>query len=436
MTSHFKLLFRIFLLLAGVIFLAEAQAQYNIVDRFQILEDKFRTQEMLRPHGHDFYLDIVALANTDVMDFIDEADEVANFQGSESEQITRAQQFLRQYNQTEQNLRIGVGLGIPIFSFTAFGIKFKPSLRANFNLGFLMGIQTSNLTTAQAIEYLGNDLDPLIKNKLNNCVSSFSPSTTLASRDIVKFMVDNAALCQLSATEQAYLTPFIGQYYFPEDTTVPDIYNYIKGEGRVGLNFDYIYDKHFFGSLNIYALGRADYSVRISADALTNDDSDIADLPDELNTTVNMALDYRLGYKNGNLTGIVGLEDVKIARMSDSEAEAGALLYGEDMLIRFHGEYLYKYSLFSVKPFVGLHKRSSYGIGDGYYAGADLGMHVWEDRIGLRFRGMLDSEHVTFAPRMDLWLLELEYMLKQPIKSDVDGIKPSTIHSLNLRIAI
>lgn len=424
MIERFKLYLKITFLLIGVAFVAEAQA-YNIVDRFQLLEDKFRTQEMLRPLEHDFIIDITALANTDVMDFVDEADAVSK--GEESTQLSRAQAFLRQYDKTEQNLRVGLNLGIPIFSFTAFGVKIKPSIRASGNLGFLMGIQTSNLTTAQALEYVGNDIDANLKTALQSC--NFSGIT--AGADIVQYAIDNC----LTPAQDVVAASYVNKYFYPTDTTVPDIYNYIKGEARVGLNFDYIYDEHFFGTFSLYGLGRADYALRVSANTLQNN-SDALELPDTLNTTVNAAIDYKLGYKNGNLLGFVALEDVKLARMSDKEQEAGQLLYGEDMLIRLHGEYLYKYSLFSVKPFVGLHKRSSYGLGEGYYLGADLGAHVWNDRIGLRMRGMIDSEHFTISPMMKLWLIHVEYMLKQPMSSNVDGIKPSTIHSLNFRISI
>lgn len=427
MIERFKLYLKITFLLIGVAFVAEAQA-YQIVDRFQLLEDKFRTQEMLRPLEHDFIIDITALANTDVMDFVDEAGNVADFQGSDSEKLARAQQFLRQYDKTEQNLRVGINLGIPIFSFNAFGIQFRPSIRAQGNLGFLMGIRTSSLTTAQALEYVGNDIPADIRTALQSC--NFGGIGN--GDDIVQHAITN---CGLTAAQNTILGSFTGKYFFPSDTTVPDIYNYIKGEARVGLNVDYVYDEHFFGAFSLYGLGRADYSLRVSASTLANN-SDALELPDEMNTTVNAAIDYKFGYRNGNLLGFVALEDVKLARMSDKEEEAGQLLYGEDMLIRLHGEYLYKYSLFSVKPFAGLHKRASYGLGDGYYVGADLGAHVWEDRIGLRMRGMVDSEHFTISPMMKLWLVHVEYMLKQPLASEVDGVKPSTIHSLNFRISI
>ena len=175
--------------------------------------------------------------------------------------------------------------------------------------------------------------------------------------------------------------------------------------------------------------------MRISKKALTSD-GDLLNLPDDMNTTVNAAIDYTLGYRNGNLTALAGIEDLKLASISDNEEEAGVLNYGTDPLLRLHTEYLYRYSGFSVKPFVGIHKRASYGIGDGYYLGADLGAHVWSDRVGLRVRGMVDSEHFTFSPMVNLWLMHVEYMLKQPLSSEVNGLKPATIHSLNIRISI
>jgi hypothetical protein len=52
--SKLKTLIKIALLLSGVVLLAEAQAQsYEIVKRFQILEDKFRTYEMLDSYEHE-----------------------------------------------------------------------------------------------------------------------------------------------------------------------------------------------------------------------------------------------------------------------------------------------------------------------------------------------------------------------------------------------
>ena len=422
---------RIFLLLAGVVLLAETQAAYHIVDRFQLLEDKFRTHEMMRPYDNDdFIFDVSALLNTDMTDFIDEAKDVADFEGSSTEQLAMSQEFLRKYDKTEQNLRVNVGLNIPFFDFSVAGVKFKPSLRVNGNLGMLMGIQASNLTIEQAVEYLGSDVPDFLKNALLSCVTD-----SVKGQNIITYLI-NTPSCGLTNQQKEVAREYESEnYIFPADTTTPDIYNYIKAEARAGLYFDYIYDEHFFGQFNVYALGRADYRVRVSSESLTND-GDVIDLPDEMNTTINAAVDYTLGYRNGNLTAYAGIEDLKLTTVSDNEEEGGALIYGNDPLFRVHSEYLYKFMLFSVKPFVGLHKRASYGFSDGYYVGADLGAHVWSDRVGLRVRGMVDSEHFTFSPMAKLWLVHVEYMLKTPLSSEVGGLKPATIHSLNLRISI
>jgi len=38
------------------------------------------------------------------------------------------------------------------------------------------------------------------------------------------------------------------------------------------------------------------------------------------------------------------------------------------------------------------------------------------------------------APRVKLWLMQLEYSLKQPLKSKINDTKVSTLHSLNFRL--
>lgn len=435
MRRSWKDYFRIICILLSVLIIAETtQATgYDIVNRFKLLEDKFKTNEMLTPLGHDFLFDVGILLNKDLFDVIDEVDKVSDTPGDTTAKLAAAQALLRKYDKTEQNVRFRLNLGFPLPSFTAFGVKIIPDFRTHVGLGILLGFRSSNLSVAdliaQAAEYLGSDIPDAIKNKLSiaACTSGMTAGT-----DIVQHMI-NTSGCGLSEAEKALVTPFVGKYKLPSDTTIPDIHNYIKGEAKVGFNFNYIYDEHFFGTLALYGLGRADMKVRVSADALANK-GEVGDLGEELNTTVNLASDYRFGYKNGNLRGWAAIEEIKLSRMSDNEEKAGALRFGDDPLLRVHGEYLYKLSIFNVKPFVGVHKRSGYGFGDGLYAGADMGMYVWGDRLGLRLRTMVDNEHFTLSPMAKLWFMHLDYMLKAPLKSEVDGVKPSALHSLNFRL--
>lgn len=426
MKNRFLFAFKILALIAGVTFLAEAQsADYDVVKRFKLLEDKFATHEMLTPLGHDFLIDIHALLNKDLFDFIDEADAVSKTQGSDAQKIAAAQTFLHKYDKTEQNVRVRLNLGFPLPSFTVWGVKLVPDFRVGAGLGILMGIRTTTFDINNILQYVGNDIDPALLTYLQSC--NFSGITSASNKDIVQFAVTN---CGVPA---AVATPYLNKYYAPSDLTAPNVFNYVKGEARAGFYVGYEKGEHWFGNVNLYGLARADAKIVVTDAALAGN-GEVGELPDELNTTMNMVTDLKFGYKNGNLQGFAAVEELKIARMSDNEAKAGKLLYGEDALIRVQGDYLYKFVGFDLKPFAGTHVRSGYGAGDGFYAGGDIGYYVWNDRIGLRFRTMVDKEHLTISPAAKLWFMHIEYMLKTPMKSEVDGVKPSTLHSLNFRL--
>jgi hypothetical protein len=401
-----------------------ASSDYKVVERFKLLEDKFKTTDMLNAPGHDFYLDIGALANKNLTGFIDEAKEVDNPDSNVA--LANAQAFLRKYDKTEQNARIKFGLGFPLPSFTIFGAKIKPNFRAGVRAGILMGIRTESFTVADALAFLPSDLDPAVQAVLEAC--NFVTPGLSAGEDIVQYAVTN---CGLDST---LAQPYIGKYKYPDDDTVPLVHNYVNGEGRAGLYFDYALDDRWWGSFNIYGLGRADFRIIASADTLAGEE-EVGDINFD-NNMLNLTTDLKFGYKNGNLSGFTAIEEIKIATLSDNKETAGEPLYGDDIMFRLHGEYIYKLSNFDVKAFAGTHQRSGYGFGDGFYGGADLRLHIWDERMKLRFRGMLDNEHFTFSPMMDLWLIRFEYVLKQPLSSDYNGVKPSTLHSLNLRIEI
>lgn len=418
MKTRMDTILRILVLLMGVVILAETQAStYDVVNRFKLTEDRMYTQDMLNPYGHNFVLDIKAMLNKDLPDFLDGIDEVDKAANT----LTAAQAFLRQYDKTEQNLRVGLGIGIPLPTFHVSKVKIVPDFRVKAGLGLLMGIRTSTFTVAQALDYVGNDA---IKTLIGAC----DFTGLAAGGDIIVFARDNGCI----TTAQA--APFLDQYFAPSDTTVPNISNYVKVDARVGLNFDYFYGKHWFGNLSLYGHGRIDYKLIVSDQSLAGK-TDVGELPDDQNTTINLSTDLTFGYKNGKLKGFVSVEEIKLSEMSNNEAEGGKLIYGNDPLIRLHGSYEWRYSAFTLFPFAGVHKRSGYDLSDGLYVGTDLGAHVWKERLGVRVRLQADPEHITFAPKMKLWFLSFEYMLKAPIKGETDGVKPATVHSANLRLS-
>ncbi|OUR99920.1 hypothetical protein A9Q84_02500 [Halobacteriovorax marinus] len=413
------------LLLVTALTTSSAFAEYDVIERYTFLEDKFKTHDSLNAVGHDFYLELGGLFNKNLFDVIDEGEEIDKTAGGSAAKITAAQAFLRKYDKTEQNVRAKVGFGFPLPSFTIQGVKLKPNFRVGATFGVLMGIRTKNADVNAALEYVSSGLDPAIRDLLKVC--NFSVPGIANGGDIIQYGVDNCGVPAVTAA------PFLNKFFFPDDTTVPVIYNYVKGEGKAGFYIDYTYEDNWYGSFNLYGMGRADAKVIVTDTALAGQ-GEIAEFGDELNTTVTLSTDLKFGYKNKDLKAFLALEEVKLATMSDNKEKAGETLYGNDMLIRLQGEYIYNLGNFRLNVFGGLHHRGGYSFGKGYYLGTDLLAHVWEERLKWRVRGMIDNEHITFSPMMDLWFLNLEYALKLPIQSEVDGVKPSTLHVVNLRL--
>ena len=191
--------------------------------------------------------------------------------------------------------------------------------------------------------------------------------------------------------------------------------------------------KNFFGHVNLYALARVDTFLKITSATLTSDGAGF-DAPSDIEET-NLTIDAAVGYRMDNFSIIASMDEVKIANLS--EADDANNLYGTPTLFKVYGEMNFKpFDFMKLKAFGGFHMREGYGIGDGYYLGADLGAYVWGDRLGIQFRTQLDAEHITLAPQFKFWVMQLEGMYKLPITDDVDGRKPGSILGANLRIFI
>lgn len=412
-------------LAAGLLLLGLQSAHaYNVVDRYKLLEDRFKTQDMLNPIGHDFFLDLRVGLNKNLPDIISDAGDVADVEG-ESESLAAAQEFLREYENTEQTLNAKVSLGFPLPSFTAFGVEFKPNFRASGNIGANIGIRKEKLDANNIFDLINVDLPPELEQAIRNHinVTGFQPHEDI---------VEKACTTGNGIADTSVCTPFLNQYFYPEDD-VPNLFVFAKLDAQAGLFTNYNYGENVFGSFNLYGMHRTDMFFRISQEALSRD-QDVISLGDEENSEVYAMIDYHLGYRLDNYAASVGVEELKLATISDRKAGSKAPVYGTDALIRLHAQAEYKLSNLKVTPFLGAHKRSGYGFGDGAYLGADVMAHVWGEKLGIRMRGQIDKEHLTLSPMLKLWLMHIDYTLKQPLSSDVDGVKVSALHSLNFRL--
>jgi hypothetical protein len=426
---------RLFLLVAVVAFLASVQAkaaEYDVVKRYKLLEDKFYTYEMLNPYGHDFIIDTAVYLNKNLQTMIKDGKAVSKFEGTTAQKITEGTNFLDKYKNTEQTVRVKFQLGIPLPTLNFGVFKLVPDLRAGVGVGMNLGIRTQTYSFAQIVDLLGSDVPANIKNAATLCPEP-APGA-----DIVQNIITNAGIgsCPaMTAAERTAAQSFTNLYFRPTTNEFPALHSYAKGQGRGGLNVNYFIAENWFGNVNLYMNGRMDMRAIATADSLARNGK-IDGFGGEKNTTVDVATDLKFGYKNGNLASFVSAEEVKVSRMSDNEDKGVKLIYGDDPLYRLHSEYTYKFIGFDLKPFAGLHNRVGYDLSAGLYGGGDIGFYVWNDRLGIRMRGMVDTEHFTVSPQLKLWLMHLDYMLKLPVTSNVDGVKPSAIHAINFRIFI
>jgi hypothetical protein len=393
---------------------------YDVTERFKLSEDRFKTEEMLRPFGHDFIFDVNAWANKNLTDLLDDIDDVSSQSGTDLDRINAAGDLLEKYRDTEQTVRISVNLGFPLPTFTAWGVKIVPDFRIKAGWGANMGIRAENFNISTVLNFVGDEISDTVKSAITAQFNSLS-----AGDDIV------ASACTAAGISDADCVGR-GLYFVPTNTSVPVITAFTKLDVKAGPLFNFTKDD-WAGAFRFYGLHRTDYYALITADQIARGQS-VTDGAEELNSQVFLNFDFRIGKVIDNYSFFAKIEEIKIARLSDKISTGGDLKYGTDPLIRIHGDALYSLSAFSFKPFLGVHKRSGYSLAYSYYAGADLGAHVWGDRLGIRLRGMVDKEHLTISPQFKLWLMQLEYSLKQPLSSQVDDVKVSTLHSLNFRI--
>jgi len=413
---------------------------YNVVERYKVLHDKFSTYQMLSPIGHDFHLDIFALTNKDILDFVDDADEAAknaDTAATFADQVVIINNFLNEYENTEQTQKISVKLGFPIFSFTMFGIKVKPNFRVHADLGTNIGVRKEAFDVNAALDLLAADIPPLIYTLVsqywNAVVGSLSQGDNIV-HEICTYAVGQGDIPNVNVCDPYRTDP---TYNWPGAADVPNVFVMLKTDVKAGFFFDWESagkkNNKFFGAFNLYALGRADLKRRINQSILLTN-SDVIDLGDELNTQINVTGDFKFGYKTKNYSLWGAVEELKFAKASDNIDKAGDLNYGTDPLLRFHGDATVKFIGFTLKPFAGFHKRSGYGFEDGLYGGADLGFHIMGDRFGVMIRGMVDNEHITLAPQIRLWLAQLELMGKVPMSNEKDGVKTASLFAVNLRL--
>lgn len=419
--------------------LIQSASAYDVVDRYKLIEDKLKTEAMMRPFGHDFLLDINASMNKNALDFVDDVTKAGETQGTTDAKLSAANAVLAKYDKTEQTIKVNLNIGIPIFSFTAWDVNVKPNLRVNADMGANIGIRSEQLTPEKIIDLFADDIPAALQTEIRkanfftDCKARTTSSTYGAGTtcDVIEYC--NSGSTSLPAEAKLYCsTQKVGQYVFPTDQAVPNFDLFAKLDVRAGLYNEFTSGEHFFGHWNLYGLSRTDIFQKVTSSQIAAGQE--IELPKKQNTETTLQTDLKFGYKNSNYSTFLAAEEIKISKMKERDTGSKEQSYGYDPLVRFHADALYRWNALSIQPFLGVHKRSGYGFSDGMYLGADAGAHVWGDRLGLMLRGMVDKQYLTLTPRIKLWLMQLEYSAKAPLKSTDGDTKLSAIHSIDLRL--
>ena len=415
-------------LVLGTLMVFSTAHAYDVVERFKIIEDKFKTEDMLNPMGHDFFLDFGASLNKNLTDVLDDVDKASSFKGTDNEKLDEAKRVLTKYDKTEQTVRIKFGLGFPLPSFTAWDVKVKPNFRTNLNVGANIGIRSQKFNNQTLLDLFRDQIPA----ELQTLILGLSLSS-IQGQDIRTICIADPGV-QANPIALAYCNNLpVGKYVVPTNIdSEPTMTLLAKVDAKAGFFNDYTYGEHFFGHFNLYGMGRADLYQYVTGSQIAKGDS--IDTPKEMNTEVTLQTDYRFGYKNSNYSAFASFEELKLAKMSDAKAGSKGHTYEYDPLLRLHADAMFRTDNLSIQPFAGVHKRAGYGFANGVYLGTSFGAHVWKDRLGLQLRGMIDKQYFTITPRMKLWLMQLEYSLKTPMSATDGDVKLTALHSVDFRI--
>jgi len=233
---------------------------YNVVDRYKLIDDKLKTEQMLRPYGHDFFLDIGVAMNKNAKQLVTDISDA----GKATSPLTAAQGVLTKYDKTEQTLKLNLNLGIPIFKFSAWNVKVQPNLRVFADAGANLGIRSQTITPQLLLD--------LINVTIPNTLKSAILAATYVGGDDILAPASNPNLCDSLSTpeEIAACKSLKGKYFYPTNTNIPNLLMFAKLDAKIGLYNDYTYEDHFFGNLNLYLLNRTDIYQLINANMIAN----------------------------------------------------------------------------------------------------------------------------------------------------------------------
>jgi hypothetical protein len=369
------------------------KASYNVTKRYSLLQDRLKTQDILVPFGRNVYADFRGTINTSIFSMINDAKGVTD--------LTSANSFISRNNGTEQGGSFSWDSGTPLPRFKLFGMRFYPQLGFHGSGGVALGFQEAELTRDTILA--------IIPSQFHASLPSGVPTK---GQDLGTWSGIGA----------------LSSYKLPENTM---FHFYGQFESNISALLEFSYRKRYYGHLKFYTLVRQDTKLIRGIEDLSQGGlgSDFGG-----NLHANLTTDLKLGYRKRKWRIFYQLEGLPLVSLLQKKASS-TFFYGENLLMRLHGDYKFKAKGLSFKTFAGAHYREDhYGWSDGFYIGGEFGASAFRGSLGLKTSLIVDPEHWNIALKLKGWIGHIHYLVKFPFKNSVDGVRVSSFHTLNFRL--
>lgn len=211
-----------------------------------------------------------------------------------------------------------------------------------------------------------------------------------------------------------------------EDALQPKLQLYLRKEQKLGLRVLSLLPNHEKFTINLYQLKRADTLTQLTYSDIASKGKmfDLNDLKkDEVTTNTDLIWEQE-GIKDAYKVELTEFRLQRNAKKSKAKA-----LYGASPLLhaRYQRKDVEETTHFS--PFVGMHYRRRYDVGDGVYAGFNM---IPSDRLPFHFTFVLDNGFFAVMPELKTKWFELVYSWRSPHQNPQDEIWVPSQHSLEL----
>ena len=395
----------VFFTLLFVIFGLEKGQAYNANERYQLLRDKINLSSLHGPLiDEDFFFSLSFVNSSNLKALLEEV--------SSLKDEPAAKTFFKNNDQTEKILGVNIDVNAPL---PRFG-KLVSSLFLEAQGDYFQGILNTDLDCDSISLMIPEGLPTEIKDAFTcSYFKSLAPGSDL--------------IANMSGISASLKAAWSGKYYSPSDPTTPNLYLYMEGLGRLGLNFKYLLRDFLKLKLRFYVSPKSQSSVLLSSGSLSNFDAGLF----TPQTKIDLKLDFSSEYEIKNWLFGGTFTNFEVLNLSSISKSQNAGLKSSP-LVHFYGRYFGSFQGMQISHFSGIHLRTLYKAIEGIYFGSEIKFRLFKDRLGLLVRGRFDKDFYSIGIGVKSLFVDLNVRAHYPLRVKSNGIRPSALYNFNLRL--